>query len=106
MQTTPRRTIQPVCNFISLHSGFTRDPFSRGQKRLLDNLHLGLDDERVRDREAIPNLGPFHELLPSPVMLFLAEPMQRIWTQKTIKLGRGARAKGHGFEQGATSSPL
>ena len=40
--------------------------------------HLRLDDQGVGDREAVEHLGELHKLLPAPIVLLLAEPVQRV----------------------------
>ena len=51
---------------------------SGGGAGIPDDLNLGLDDKGVGNSEAFQHFGQLHELLPAPVMLLLAEPVQRV----------------------------
>ncbi len=46
------------------------------------DLHLGFDREGIVDSEAFQNLVELHELLPAPVVLLLAESMERVCIHK------------------------
>lgn len=53
-------------------------------------MHLSLDDQSVVDSEALQHLVQLHELFPTPVMLLLAEPMERIWKEQHARMGVSA----------------
>jgi hypothetical protein len=44
----------------------------------VNHLHLRLDDERISHVEPIEHFGEFHKLFPTPIVFFLAKPMQRV----------------------------
>jgi len=56
-----------------------------------DDLNLGLDDKGVGNSEAFQHFGQLHELLPAPVMLLLAEPVQRVCRKESNNMRQGYR---------------
>ena len=73
-----------TCNLFKLttHS-------SGGGAGIPDDLNLGLDDKGVGISEAFQHFGQLHELFPPPVMLLLAEPVQRVCRQESNNIRQG-----------------
>lgn len=69
---------------------------------LPDDLDLCLDDKCVGNCEALQHLGQLHELLPSPIMLLLAEPVKRVCMQRAA----GAATTGGWKAQPGWGRPL
>jgi hypothetical protein len=62
-----------------------------------DDLNLGLDDKGVGNSEAFQHFGQLHELLPPPVMLLLAEPVQRVCRKESNNIRQGYQACSYGM---------
>jgi hypothetical protein len=79
---SPSKNMVPLCeSWHCLGSRYMiEEKKGRRAWRLLDNLHLCFDHKRIRYSKAIHHLRELHEFLPTPVMLLLTEPMQRICT--------------------------
>lgn len=76
-QLLGRAVLRAVCPML-VHSGVPGVVRAQPAVDSQDDLHLRLDDERVRHCEPVQHLGQLHELLPPPVMLLLAETVQRV----------------------------
>lgn len=53
-----------------------------------DDLNLCLDDQRVSHCEPIQHFAQLHELLPAPIMLLLAEPVQCVCDGRILRTQR------------------
>lgn len=73
---------------------FRRQSLEAPARDSQDDLDLRLDDQRVQRGEAVDDFVELHELLPPPIVLLLAEPVQCVFNHAHAHAHTGMDTKG------------